>query len=515
MAKRREASDPAAVLRELCSRVADAAPEGWLRASVTGVADAQGAGQTGVAYDLADGAERVVEMDLQSVLRRAYRAFGEAGRVLGVEAGVTASGEFEVATGCELSGVDRPKRGFLYMIDADALPADPGDEQDGPVDSTQAGDPDEAVRLLRAYLRYRDELFGFSDEAPFRNLPAPPSAESLDRLEGRLGTALPDDLRALYGVADGDGEAGVFERLSCWLSVEAVAAVHGGDRHWAGGGRTERFFGPFVPDADPPGTVRRSADRPGWIPFVLCTGGDLLAVDMDPAGGGRPGQVIRLGAGRGVRYVADSVTSLLRRHVDAFARGAYTIGDDGELRLDAPRDEPGPSVQILRVDGAGDVDLGSARQAPHLLAVELSRCASADLSPLREAPVETLDLELKSIDLAPLAGHPTLRRVTLSAPHAVDLGPLRTLPRLAHLDVSRASVHHLRVIAELDGLRSLALRYEQWEEWWSLGERLPGLAAAFLVGKGRHDRLAAWLAEFDARGVRPRAGARRIHSGRL
>ncbi|GAA4630262.1 hypothetical protein GCM10023196_054890 [Actinoallomurus vinaceus] len=511
-------SELSEILREMCTQIAGRAPEGWLRATVNGFVDKQGVGLARVSYRLAAGDEYAVDVDLRRGLRRAYRVSGASEQGLSIELTVDASGRFEAVTGRGVSRVSHPKRGFLYVPEPETLPPDPGDEQDGPVNPTPAGDPEEAVRLLREYLRRRAELLGgMLDVDPSGILPDPPPAAGLEEMEGRLNVALPADLRALYGVADGDGQAGLFGRLSWWMDASGVAAVHGGDRHWAPRGWRDRPFRPFVHDADPPGTVRRSVDRRGWIPFVIGTDGNYLAVDMDPASGGRPGQVIRIGPDyhHGPTYVADSVTTLLRRHVDALARGDHRIGEDGGLWIDVPEPHKGAGthLQTLRVTEGGEADLQLARQAPFLRAVELSRCRSADLTALREAPVETLDIDLKTIDLAPLAGHPTLRAVTLTTPHPVDLGPLRTLPHLEGLDLSRASTRGIQAVAELEGLLYLALRYEQWQELWSHIDRMPALAAALLAGKAPYDQVAEWMAQFNARTVDRRPTAQRIHHG--
>lgn len=500
----------------MCTQIAGAAPEGWLRATANGFADKQGVGLAGVSYKLAASDEYTAEVDLRRCLRQAYRVSGASEQGLSIELTVDASGRFEAVTGRGVSRVSHPKRGFMYVLEPETLPPDPGDEQDGPVNPTPAGDPEEAVRLLREYLGRRAELGGMLDD-PCGILPAPLPPARLKEVESRLNVAFPADLRALYGVADGDGQAGLFGRLSWWMDAAGVVAVHDGDRHWAPPRWRERPFRPFVHDADPPGTVRRSVDRRGWIPFVIGTDGNYLAVDMDPGSGGRPGQVIRIGSGHyhGPTYVADSVTTLLRRYVDALARGDHRIGEDGDLWIDVP--EPykgaGTHLQALRVTEGNEADLQLARQAPFLRVVELSRCQSADLTALHEAPVETLDIDLKTIDLAPLAGHPTLRAVTLTTPDPVDLGTLRTLPHLERLDLSRASTRGILAIAELEGLLYLALRYEQWQELWEHTDRMPALAAAFLAGKVPYDKVADWTAQLNVRTVDRRPTAQQIHHG--
>ncbi|MEU6715441.1 SMI1/KNR4 family protein [Nonomuraea sp. NPDC046802] len=65
--------------------------------------------------------------------------------------------------------------------------------------------------------------------------------------------------------------------------------------------------------------------RPGWIWFAFDPGGNWLAVDMDAAPNGRPGQVIAVGVDypKGPTYIADSVTTFLRCLVEALERGDY------------------------------------------------------------------------------------------------------------------------------------------------------------------------------------------------
>ncbi|MFG1963736.1 SMI1/KNR4 family protein [Nonomuraea sp. NPDC049028] len=87
----------------------------------------------------------------------------------------------------------RQKPPCLYVIDEDFVLPDRGDEQEGaPESAVPAGDPDEAVRLFHSYRRLMAQILGYE--------------EDLAEVEESLGVVLPPDLRALYGIADGDGE---------------------------------------------------------------------------------------------------------------------------------------------------------------------------------------------------------------------------------------------------------------------------------------------------------------------
>ncbi|MGW7276235.1 hypothetical protein ACWGH5_37755 [Streptomyces sp. NPDC054864] len=72
-------------------------------------------------------------------------------------------------------------------------------------------------------------------------------------------------------------------------------------------------------------------------------------------------------------------------------------------------------------------------------------------------------LDLDAVDLHQVAEHPTLRVVQLSTNHSVNLSALRTSLRLEGLELSNAVVQQVGMIADLSGLLSLTLSYEQWQ----------------------------------------------------
>ncbi|GAA3777582.1 hypothetical protein GCM10022225_76810 [Plantactinospora mayteni] len=413
----------------------------------------------------------------------------------------------------------------VLVLDPESRPGDPGDAQDGPVDSTPAGDPAEAVRLLHEFRRRRAELVeaelaGWTDDEREDEPAADELVEPLDpaeraRLVAASGLALPPDLLALYGEADGDAADGDSFAGHEWFGLAGTVA---GPMSWlwpeVGWGDDPWWSAAF--DADPAGTVRRSRMRHGWIPFATSGGGDFLAVDLEPGPTGRVGQVISIGIHvHGAVYVADSVTALLRRQVAALDGGEYEF-DNGYLSVVEAvvpdqnefveaqvwdDDDHGGSlhgmpahVQCLRSRQADGLDLEPVRGAPRLHEAILIGHDTLDLGPLRAAPLEALHVRLDAVQVAPLAGHPTLRALTLGSRSPVDLGVLRTLPRLECLDLSGAAVADLDVVSGLDGLRLLALSHEQWQVC-----RPPTwLAAVALVGPATPDERDAWAARFQA-----------------
>lgn len=382
----------------------------------------------------------------------------------------------------------RQKPPILHVIDEEFVPPDRGDEQEGPESAVPAGDPDEAVRLFHHYRRLMAQILGYEEE-----LPGPASEEDLAAVEEELGVALPADLRALYGIADGDGDImnQLFDRHP-WLSLAEICDQ---DDEWLDIAR-EWHYEPWrqlVFDATPPDTVRRSSLRPGWIRFAIDTGGNWLAVDTDPGPNGRPGQVIAVGVDytRGPAYVADSVTTFLRRLVEALERGDYVRHDESLwIEADQPQlsehtmyhDGPpsheragqaGPGVQDVRVTEVEDCAFLDAM--PEVRSLALSSTGSPDLTPLGGRPVEYLELNVESADLTTPARNRELRSLSIACARPVELAPLRTVPNLWALDIAAAPVADLATVTELKGLRYLEVTQDQWRELSELDD-LPPLA---------------------------------------
>ncbi|WP_346156657.1 SMI1/KNR4 family protein [Nonomuraea recticatena] len=468
---------------------------------------------------LASGRARPGPQDFRKQLSKLYDLDKTGADELGVELAVDPTGRFEAVISRALisqpgtvPGTDR----CLYVLRPDVLPPDAGADQPGPSNATWSGDPEEAVRLLGRYLKKRAEIFELP-EGDLEWMPAPLEAAEIDALEQALGFGLPGDLRALYAVADGDGGddgARLMDR-HLWFDLERLVARYHSDPWWvAGSSWRNHHLHAVRHDAIPYGIVRRSTRRPGWIPFAETTGGDFLAVDLDPAEGGRPGQVIRVGRNYddGPVYVADSMTTLLRLQLEALERGEYECDvENGELWIKTaslPDRRPSAlrhsSVQeaaaslddVQELVATGETDLEPLRAARRLLRVRLSDAASVGLAALCGVPLESLELDLGSVDLAPLAEHPTLRTVTVKTAAPLSLAPLRSCPQLYGLDLSHASVRDIEVLAEMKGLLYLSLRYEQWLELWECTDSLPSLVVPVLAGTTTPGKLAEWAARF-------------------
>ncbi|MEU9132314.1 SMI1/KNR4 family protein [Kitasatospora sp. NPDC048540] len=376
-----------------------------------------------------------------------------------------------------------PEDGWTLTVDHSFQPSEPGAADDAePTELRQAGDPTEAVERLRAVLRQHAELSG---EEP--TMPAPVTEEQLAAAELRLGAPLPGDLRALYLEADGDGGSEALAGYG-WLALDAALAERDsyiGVPTWFG---WEHGWHQVVFDADPPDTVRRCSGHPGWLPFATWFDGNYFAVDLAPAAGGRPGQVIEVGRdfNDGPRYVASSVTAWLGQALgrpDPY--GPQRSGDGRRRFMDSGLDEqPAPGLQEIHLyDAPSPVDLGPLAATPRLRRLYLVRCTAADLSPVAALPVEDLAVDLvPEADLLPLTGHPHLASLAVGSETPLDLAPLRTLPALRSLDLSRCPTTDPALLADLPGLRYLALSATQWTALIAAGRLPTHLAAARLAG---------------------------------
>ncbi|MFF9125644.1 SMI1/KNR4 family protein [Streptomyces sp. NPDC014889] len=486
------------VVRRMAEQIVRDAPQGRTRVVLSGHAGRGGTGITG-------GHAFAGRRDSTGVPEMHHRLTELAGAVredrgwdpVNWEMDCRTSGAYRlVAFRDAVSRVSGSGGCYQIVLDPDHRLPQPGMRQQAGT-AAPAGDAESAATTFRAYLERRAAVLGRPEE-----LPPPVTEAALDEAERRIGRPLPADLRALYLIADGDGidhEHRYLIEDHAWLPLKSLVGEYTDGRAW----QDRPWFGwdlewdAVVFDTTPAETVRRCGGHPGWIRFAGGEDGNYLAVDMDPARNGRPGQVIASGRDHddGPVHVADSLTSLLREHLELLEQGSYEK-HDGCISLRRPRRDNGtqqiigdipeevpPTLQAIHInDASGTVDLSPLTGAPGLRRVHLNRSTTADLAALRDLPVESLRVTLTGGDLTPLAGHPHLASLDLKTTAPVDLAPLRSAPHLHGLDLTGAETTDLTVLADLTDLRYLALGRQQWATLLDHGKLPPGLAAISLVG---------------------------------
>jgi cell wall assembly regulator SMI1 len=171
------------------------------------------------------------------------------------------------------------------------------------------------------------------------------SEAELAAAEARIGLRLPEDLRALYRVVQGDtGEHGLLGSQMLFPLDSVVAGYLGtedddllGVPEWRAGLGTavwEDGLFPFervVVGGLPHGAVRRVSHSARWVTLGRNGGGRrFLAVDLDPGPAGTAGQLFEYEYGvLPTDVVAASVTALLRHVVEAAERGDHDRSGDG------------------------------------------------------------------------------------------------------------------------------------------------------------------------------------------
>ncbi|MCR6487536.1 SMI1/KNR4 family protein [Amycolatopsis sp. OK19-0408] len=345
--------------------------------------------------------------------------------------------------------------------------------------------------------------------------------------EARIGARLPEDLRALYLVADGDpSESGLLGPYSHDPLVRLVENYLEGDPG-SYGWEDELDDDGVVFEPVPFGRVKRLSRNDWWVTFGSDRAMNYLLTDLDPAEGGSAGQVLEYGRDiyGPLHYVATSITGMLTEVVEALRAGKYE--DPGGPYLVAEtglRDDPARSynevisraagldlagvvagtpepelVQELYLNDAAEVDLAVFAPLPTLRALGVNRAAAVTPSIGGLERLEALQVEAPRVELAALAGHPGLWSLTLNrVSEPLDIDVLRTLPNLTRLDLSRSAVADLRPVCDLPELRVLTLDVDQLRALIECGRPLPRLAALFVTGRTTLAEMAAVRSVFAA-----------------
>jgi cell wall assembly regulator SMI1 len=154
-------------------------------------------------------------------------------------------------------------------------------------------------------------------------LPAGADVRALDAIERELGVRLPPLARAIYLVHDGIGMPHIKDRRVCqsyFLSLADALSAWRSQRDALREGRfgdlrIERVGGP----------VRADWWNTRWLPIASTATGDFDCIDVDPAQGGRPGQVITYWHDDRERFVrAPDLAEYLLEEVDA---AEWAIGE--------------------------------------------------------------------------------------------------------------------------------------------------------------------------------------------
>ncbi|WP_221089114.1 SMI1/KNR4 family protein [Deinococcus aquaedulcis] len=175
--------------------------------------------------------------------------------------------------------------------------------------------------------------------APLR---PPARAQDLEGAQAALGLPLPPAVQSSYSTHDGQNGIlpGVLFGLT-WLPLGRAVQEHA---TWMDLAQDDPAL-----TSEPEGAIRAVNFSRGWLPFATDGGGNGLAVDLDPGGAGKAGQVITYGPDEALRrVVAPDLDTFFAWAARAVQAGDLSVqGDESRFQgmasfLDALRDLPLP-----------------------------------------------------------------------------------------------------------------------------------------------------------------------------
>lgn len=206
------------------------------------------------------------------------------------------------------------------------------------MDTTATQPDDVTARLHEAFRRLTDSIVGDLMLRP------PATGGDLADVEAHLGQRLPDDVRALYLLHDGQHQytaadprfaVGVFTGLPLLPLHDVLVSWDQWDGFEAQEDMDESA------SSTPEGFVQPKYSTRGWIPLTHDGSGNHVGVDLAPGPDGTVGQVITFGADDDEHQVlAPSLLSYLEQVTALIASGAVTppdAEDDPDWTLSAPQ----------------------------------------------------------------------------------------------------------------------------------------------------------------------------------
>lgn len=299
----------------------------------------------------------------------------------------------------------------------------------------------------------------------------PPATEAdISRLETTTGLIIPDELKQLYRLHNGEsGNAGLFfglpfisidEALAEWKALEGLA------------GSTASMDSNII--SVPANHIKEQYINTRYIPISKDYGGNYIGIDLDPGPDGVSGQVINFGRDEDTRFViAPSLAGFMDFILHNIKNGNYRFEINGDEEDEEPRSflikEPanshfldalkglqlpfGSSKPQAATENEGDYDAWFAA-----LDTTWKDAIGPGQSFAALAGIKTINLIRKNItDVQPLAHFTGLRELLLSANPVEDISPISALPSLNKLYIAKTNVRDISPLEQLKELKQLAI----------------------------------------------------------
>jgi cell wall assembly regulator SMI1 len=186
------------------------------------------------------------------------------------------------------------------------------------------------VVAMEAIWRRIEAWFRLHAPAALSELQPGASADRIAQAESAMGLRFPEAMRASYRIHDGSGLLRLFPEGRL---MELVDAGNGVVYEW-------NVWRSILEEGDlpevgvpPEGPIQAVRWNMRWIPLTDVGQGNHYCVDLDPAPGGRVGQIIWYHHERGaVRVVAPGFAEWLARYAAGLEGGLYSLGLELEMR---------------------------------------------------------------------------------------------------------------------------------------------------------------------------------------
>lgn len=298
----------------------------------------------------------------------------------------------------------------------------------------------------------------------------PPATEAdINRFEAATGLILPDELKQLYRLHNGEsGNAGLFFGLP-FISIDEALAEW---KVWKSlSGSTSSMDSNVI--SVPANHIKEQYVNTRYIPISKDYGGNNIGIDLDPGTDGVIGQVINFGRDEDTRFViASSLAGFMEFILHHVKNGNYEFEINGDEEDEEPRSflmkEPANSHFL---DTLKNLQLPFGSNPPAAVANEENydvwfaaldttwqNVIGGGQSFAALSGIKNINLIRKNItDLQPLARFTGLRELLLSANPIEDISPLSALVSLSKLYISKTNVRDITPLAQLKELKQLSM----------------------------------------------------------
>ncbi len=330
-------------------------------------------------------------------------------------------------------------------------------------DFTNQSIKDKNLNMLLSPMQiFKSELSKYEHKL-LETLNPPATDAEIEQAEKDMGLKLPDKVRALYKVHNGQDEGGLFagltflslkEAVTEWQDWEALA-----DENYTSLDNNIISVSPHY--------IQEVYASKFYFPIATDRSGNNLVIDLAPASKGTIGQVINAGAEEDARYViANDIDDFLILLTSQVKSNNIILDEQSWYLKDSKSYHFFESLDVLPLpvhDGNiyEDEPIEFATWKNNLSLAwqnKLNRRDDSVTSWEELRAIRRFMLTDKNIDeVSPLTKMLGLREVILSASDVADISPLKVLPNLKTLYLSGTRVTSVSDILRLSSLKVLSI----------------------------------------------------------